>query len=60
MTITTLMLSLDHRVHGVMWSWSRSPLNVASHQMRFDVVRMLVKEAGIDVDSVDEVKDCQR
>ena len=52
-----LMLTITNRER---WCWSRSPLNVASHQMRLDVVRMMVKEAGIDVNSVDEVKDCQR
>ena len=40
--------------------WSRSPLNVASHKLRVDVVAMMVRDAGIDVNSIDEVKDCQR
>jgi hypothetical protein len=28
--------------------------------LRVDVVAMMVRDAGIDVNSIDEVKDCQR
>jgi hypothetical protein len=40
--------------------WGRSPLNLATYKMRADVVAMMVREAGVDVNSVDEVRDCQR
>jgi hypothetical protein len=41
-------------------TWSRSPLNVAVCKMRIDVVRMMIVDAGFDVNSVDEINRCQR
>jgi hypothetical protein len=41
-------------------TWSRSPLNVAVCKMRFESVRMLVGEAGLEVNSVDEINHCER
>jgi hypothetical protein len=40
--------------------WSRSPLNVAASKMRIDVVRMMVIEAGIDINSIDTINHTQR
>jgi hypothetical protein len=40
--------------------WPRSPLNVAVHKMQTRIVEMLVKQADFNINSVDEIKDCQR
>ena len=52
-----LVLTIDKRDRKL---WSRSPLNMATHKMRFGAVKIMVADAGIDVNSVDEVRDCQR
>jgi len=55
--VRRMTLNIEDRARK---TWPRSPLNVAVHKMQRNVVEMLVKQAEFYVDSVDEIKDCQR